>query len=288
MLDLPGPPEKYRQMALAQITLTSDALAAISRDQWYLPTVLPFWRVCDVVSHLYVVAGFFTSATPIISGPTLRSRPAWLTSRALDATTPVLITSLHYSNILMPRIASHLLTQSTSVGAVRTVLEMLADKVAKSPESRLAQDFPYFRWAVPVHLYVAVLAKELAVHRWEIENAINPSAVDQEVGVLLPMILWAAAPVYSRAPRQLKGTVRTVEPARVLTWQVESGKITPVRFNHERPVDAVISGESADLALTMMGRTPPTRLGLSGDRNLGLSFLHCFSYQAGPTPFFNP
>jgi hypothetical protein len=174
------------------------------------------------------------------------------------------------------------------VAAVRSVLEMLTDKVAKIPESRLAQDVPYFRWTVPVHLYLAVLAKELAVHRWEIENATNASEIDPEVGALLPMILWAAAPVLSRVPRRLEGTVRTIEPDRTLWWHVQSRKVTPLQRSSDRKPNAVISGGSVELALTMMGRTPPTGLRLSADRNLGLSFLHSFSYRAGPTPFFNP
>jgi hypothetical protein len=288
LLDLPGSPEKYRRLALDQTARTSDALASISRNEWNLPTVLPFWRVCDVVGHLYVVAGFFTSATPVVSGPILQWRAARLAAEVFDVARPLVIPSLHYSNIVMPRIAGRFLPQSASVGAVRALLDMLADKLAKIPESRLAQDLPYFRWAVPIHLYIAVIAKELAVHRWEIENATKGADVDPDLGALLPRILWAAAAVYSKPHGGSSRVVQTVEPTRSLTWQFESRRVFPIPPNDHPKADAVISGPSADLALTMMGRISPRRLTISGDRTVAQSFLRAFSYRAGPTPFFNP
>ena len=60
LLDLPGPPEHYMTLALNQIERTSRVLGSLAPFEWHLPTVLPFWKVRDVVGHLYVLAGFST------------------------------------------------------------------------------------------------------------------------------------------------------------------------------------------------------------------------------------
>ena len=218
----------------------------------------------------------------------MRYRTAWLVSGQLDRLTPVIFPSLHYSNIALPRVASRILSQSASVTSVQTILDMLAHRLDLMPASRLSQTFPYFRWSVPVHLYVAVLAKELAVHRWEIEDARAPTDLDPDLAACLTGILWAAAPVYSRARRGTEGYVLTIEHGATLTWEVRAGRVRPVPEDAGVRPGAVISAGRADLGLVMMGRLSPRTLDVSGEWELARAFLAAFSDRAGPTPFFNP
>lgn len=284
--DLPGPPEIYRDAALVQIERTSEMLASMDTINWRRQSVLPFWTVRDVVGHLFVAGGFFTSSTRAIRGGIFDLAATRKAVRALDLMGPLAIPTLHYSNIVMPRMASALLSETTALRMVREMMDLLAREVKALPHHTLTQSFPYFRWVVPTHVYLAVIAKDFAIHRWEIENVVTAAQLDPDAAAFLPDLLWATALVSSRCRINLVGTVKTVTSRGELTWRLHGGRTIPV--TEVEIADVTISGHDDQLALALMGRASRDGLEIRGDEALGRDFLAAFSYRAGPVPFFNP
>jgi len=105
---------------------------------------------------------------------------------------------------------------------------------------------------------------------------------------ILPLLLWSAAPLVSRPPRHLSGSVTTYTGDRRLNWSVDSGLVQPAENGESDASTAVIiEGEPDDFVLVALGRLPLSRFEITGDVALGRGFLSAFFYQAGPVTLFN-
>jgi uncharacterized protein (TIGR03083 family) len=286
--EMPGEPEFYRGAALTQLERACRLLASLNPEHARLPTALPFWSVSDVVGHMFVLGGFFTSSTWAIRTGVASSSAGALAMRALQAGRSIVLPALHYSNIAAPKVGSATLPFKLSLSYTRECLELAARQIRVMPASRFHKGFPFFRWQISTPLYLAVVAKECAVHRWEIESAQAPATLDDDLAPILPKLLWASTDVGTRlANGSPNGVVEVLTSSGSLRWRLQGlGVLTEIDEPGEPNV--TLSGSDADFVLTALGRVPASRLDVSGDEPLARAFLSAFSYRAGPMPFFNP
>jgi len=150
-----------QSLGLAQIDRMAETLRSLTDADWDLPTPLPFWRVQHLVSHVFVLSGFFASVTRLISTGALQRPVFSRLMRPLSAIEPTAVAALHYSNIIAPRISGRVLSRRVSVAGTLSRLEAMRDALDAVPAQRLGERFPYFRWSVPMGVYLAVQPKEL-------------------------------------------------------------------------------------------------------------------------------
>ncbi len=287
ILELSGDPEVYRQAAITQIQRTRDFLATLAPSDGTMPTVLPFWNVSEVVGHMYVLSGFFTTSTWLICRGLASRPPGIRVLSAVNLLRPLVLPALHYSNIVAPLAAARVFPFRVERSLVSESLERAQRQIEHIPEDLLSQSFTFFGYWLSTALYLGVVAKECAVHRWEIQNALGEAALDEEVASFLPELLWASTPLCTRLRREAHGTVEVNMRGRRLQWSLDGKRVTALPRLLERP-DATIEGGDAEFALAALDRMPPNRLRISGDAELASRLLGSFSYQAGPMPFFNP
>ncbi len=192
---------------------------------------------------------------------------------------------VYYSNLIGPKLFSRVLPRSRIQQLAVRNLVLLRKALDSFPDERLDDRFPALKWTVPIGLYMALIAKDLALHRFDIEKTGGDGDFDSDVATVVPEVLWAASTVYSRPAAGSSGVVRMVGAGRELSWLVQGGHIEPL--SDSAPPDVTIAGRPLDLALCMVDRAPPDALSITGDVDLAKAFLFAFSFRAGPVPFFN-
>jgi hypothetical protein len=287
--ELPAGPEAALIAARRGADQALACIPTLDASTWSRQTALPFWRVAEVVAHLYVVAGFTSFTTALIRRRALDGVLGVWGNRLLIWSHPLTLTALHYSNLYLPLLFTQLLPRDTLIRTVSVALRSLQSQLARVTSVDLDLVFPYFQWQIPIGLYLAAVAKELAVHCWDIEAALDPTArLDAEAVTLIPPLLWRASPLSSKPQRSHSGTICAQLEGGQFAWWLDHGRLYPIEAGKGGAPDAVITGTSERFTLVALDRVPVGCLQLSGDEGLARAFLAAFSYRAGPLPFFNP
>lgn len=280
-LQLPVPPADIRNAVLADLQNAGDFIGTLGAEDWKRPSAVTQWTVGDVVAHLNVAMSLYSRLTDLVVAGRTGSGLLRKVGQFSKNVVPVAAPALNAINSAIPKVLDRALAPEVIKGQFAAGSRSLRERLERIGPGDYVKPVYYMGGPWPLSFFLAAVDNELAVHLWDMESRLNPSAhLGPEARAVLPSFYWSASSWMLHLPKEAEGTISVVliDPNAALWWKIEGGRVTTGRGVPSGP-DVTITGDSGTFPLMLAGRltfddaTRSTALRVEGNEGLARRFL---------------